>query len=243
MQDNIPDALIAAFESQYGVHWNHAGMRNERLAMRYGWNAAMEAKPCLHQIQEPASVSNATSQAAPAAVAVPDGWKLVPVDLTPEMKREFMDLLMDGIDIYVNRRDQIEIQTDSPRRIWKAVLALSPAAPKAQADARDALTHAELLEVKRAISDFEDSNETDVPYELLMRAARAGYLECAYFEPLSNSTLDDDIDRAAIATQAELASQDEHERHADWVDDTHASLEARDAKIAAQAAQQGGDEQ
>lgn len=77
-------------------------------------------------------------QAAPAAVAVPDGWKLVPVDLTPEMKREFMDLLMDGIDIYVNRRDQIEIQTDAPRRIWKAVLALSPAAPHAQADAQDA---------------------------------------------------------------------------------------------------------
>ncbi|EFI61304.1 MULTISPECIES: hypothetical protein [Comamonas] len=84
------------------------------------------------------AIEAAPAQAAPAAVAVPDGWKLVPVDLTPEMKREFMDLLMDGIDIYVNRRDQIEIQTDAPRRIWKAVLALSPAAPKAQADARDA---------------------------------------------------------------------------------------------------------
>ena len=84
------------------------------------------------------AIEAAPAQAAPAAVAVPDGWKLVPVDLTPEMKREFMDLLMDGIDIYVNRRDQIEIQTDSPRRIWKAVLALSPAAPQAQADARDA---------------------------------------------------------------------------------------------------------
>ena len=45
---------------------------------------------------------------------------------------------MDGIDIYVNRRDQIEIQTDAPRRIWKAVFAISPAAPQAQADARDA---------------------------------------------------------------------------------------------------------
>ncbi|MDO1476579.1 MULTISPECIES: hypothetical protein [Comamonas] len=76
------------------------------------------------------AIEAAPAQAAPAAVAVPDGWKLVPVDLTPEMKREFMDLLMDGIDIYVNRRDQIEIQTDSPRRIWKAVLALSPAAPR-----------------------------------------------------------------------------------------------------------------
>ena len=75
------------------------------------------------------AIEAAPAQAAPAAVAVPDGWKLVPVDLTPEMKREFMDLLMDGIDIYVNRRDQIEIQTDAPRRIWKAVLALAPSAP------------------------------------------------------------------------------------------------------------------
>ena len=57
MQEHIPDALIAAFECQYGVHWNHAGMRNERLAMRYGWAAAMEAKQCLHQIQEPASAT------------------------------------------------------------------------------------------------------------------------------------------------------------------------------------------
>lgn len=139
MQDNIPEDLIAAFERQYDVSFDHPDFRNERLAMRYGWQAAMDHKSCLHQIQEPASVSNATSQAAPAAVAVPDGWKLVPVDLTPEMKREFMDLLMDGIDIYVNRRDQIEIQTDAPRRIWKAVFAISPAAPQAQADARDAV--------------------------------------------------------------------------------------------------------
>ena len=92
------------------------------------------------------AIEAAPAQAAPAAVAVPDGWKLVPVDLTPEMKREFMDLLMDGIDIYVNRRDQIEIQTDAPRRIWKAVLALSPAAPMAQADARDAARFRWLVE-------------------------------------------------------------------------------------------------
>ncbi|WP_052263562.1 hypothetical protein [Comamonas thiooxydans] len=121
---------------------------NDKAMWVLGYQAALAARStCLHQIQVPSAADQAAwhagldagrAQAAPAAVAVPDGWKLVPVDLTPEMKREFMDLLMDGIDIYVNRRDQIEIQTDAPRRIWKAVLALSPAAPHAQADAQDA---------------------------------------------------------------------------------------------------------
>lgn len=54
MQDHIPYALIAAFERQYDASWNDPQLRNERLAMRYGWAAAMEAKQCLQQIQEPA---------------------------------------------------------------------------------------------------------------------------------------------------------------------------------------------
>ena len=54
MQDHIPDALITAFERQYDSSWNDPQLRNERLAMRYGWAAAMEANQCLHQIQEPA---------------------------------------------------------------------------------------------------------------------------------------------------------------------------------------------
>lgn len=54
MRDHIPDALITAFERQYDSSWNDPQLRNERMAMRYGWAAAMEAKPCLHQIQEPA---------------------------------------------------------------------------------------------------------------------------------------------------------------------------------------------
>lgn len=57
MQDHIPDALINAFERQYDSSWNDPQLRNERLAMRYGWAAAMEAKQCLHQIQEPAPVT------------------------------------------------------------------------------------------------------------------------------------------------------------------------------------------
>lgn len=55
MQDNIPDALVAAFERKYDADWNNPQLRNERHAMRYGWAAAMEAKQCLHQIQEPAA--------------------------------------------------------------------------------------------------------------------------------------------------------------------------------------------
>ncbi|WP_417285321.1 hypothetical protein [Comamonas sp.] len=88
MQEHIPDALVAAFERQYGVHWNHAGMSNERLAMRYGWAAATEAKQCLHQFQEPAPVQTAQSDAivecplcqgfgstTSEAVAESDGWR------------------------------------------------------------------------------------------------------------------------------------------------------------------------
>lgn len=65
------------------------------------------------------------------------------------------------------------------------------------AAAPDALTQAELLEIKSAIQDWDDCGETDVPYELLMRGAKAGYLECSHFTPMRNSDLD-----AAIAAQA-----------------------------------------
>ena len=134
---------------------------------------------------------------APAAQVVPDGWTLVPVDLTPEMKREFMDLLMDGIDIYVNRRDQIEIQTDAPRRIWKAVLALSPAAPQAQADARDAAPAVQarfdltVNQMRQAIEfatggftpDTEDELETSLTFcvgPLQMDEAGTNIQECTH---------------------------------------------------------------
>lgn len=54
MQDNIPDALIAAFERHYDCSWDTPALRNERLAWRAAWAEA--TKPCLHQIQEPAPV-------------------------------------------------------------------------------------------------------------------------------------------------------------------------------------------
>lgn len=68
---------------------------------------------------------------APAVPVPQKGWRYVPEVLTPEMKREFMDMLMDGIDIYMNSNDQIEIQTDAPRRIWKSILAAAPQPPEA----------------------------------------------------------------------------------------------------------------
>lgn len=75
------------------------------------------------------------------------------------------------------------------------------AATQPAAQGMDALTHAELLEIKRAIQDWDDCGETDVPYELLMRGANAGYLECNHFTPLRAGALDAAID-AAIASQA-----------------------------------------
>lgn len=72
----------------------------------------------------------------------------------------------------------------------------APAAP-----AVDAFTHAELLEIKRAVEDFADCNETDVDYTLLLRAAQAGYLECTQFHVLNQSALDLDTVAAAQAKE------------------------------------------
>lgn len=53
----------------------------------------------------------------------PEGMAMVPTELTPEMKRAAMDLLLDGLDIYVNAYDQVEIQTTAPARLWAAMIA------------------------------------------------------------------------------------------------------------------------
>lgn len=65
------------------------------------------------------------------------------------------------------------------------------------APAVDAFTHAELLEIKRAVEEFADCNETDVDYALLLRAAQAGYLECTQFHVLNQAALDLDTVAAA----------------------------------------------
>jgi hypothetical protein len=76
----------------------------------------------------------------------------------------------------------------------------APAAP-----AGDAFTHAELLEIQRAVEEFADCNETDVDYDLLMRAAQAGYLECTQFHVLNQSALDLDTVAAAQAKEGGAA--------------------------------------
>lgn len=69
---------------------------------------------------------------APKSGGIPPDWKLVPVGLSEEMKCTAMELLLDGLDIYVNGQDQIVIETDAPRRLWKAMLAAAPVAPVRQ---------------------------------------------------------------------------------------------------------------
>ena len=69
------------------------------------------------------------------------------------------------------------------------------------AEPADALTHTELLEIRRAAEDFESHGETDVDDELLIRGALAGYLECTHFQLLNESALELDIQYAAQAAQ------------------------------------------
>ncbi|KEH14656.1 hypothetical protein GY15_04305 [Delftia sp. 670] len=91
--------------------------------------------------------------------------------------------------------------------LWKGkvppVGTLLYAAPQAApaAPAVDAFTHAELLEIQRAVEEFADCNETDVDYALLLRAAQAGYLECTQFHVLNQSALDLDTVAAAQAKE------------------------------------------
>ena len=140
MQDNIPDALIGAFERQYGVNFDHPDLRNERLAMRYGWTAAMEQantevhaawiagqdearsqRPvqCLHQIQEPTVSQQLTiAQAAP-------GWKLVPVDATRAMTKAAQKA-----DAYhAPHEEWLHHEWPDQKRIWDAMLAAAPTPP------------------------------------------------------------------------------------------------------------------
>lgn len=91
--------------------------------------------------------------------------------------------------------------TETVRRIKWAARQLRAAAQAPAAPAVDAFTHAELLEIKRAVEEFADCNETDVDYALLLRAAQAGYLECTQFHVLNQSALDLDTVAAAQAKE------------------------------------------
>lgn len=45
MKENIPDALIDAFERHYDTSWNDPALRNERLAWRAAWASKPDAAP------------------------------------------------------------------------------------------------------------------------------------------------------------------------------------------------------
>lgn len=93
-----------------------------------------------------------------------------------------------------------------PPRPQEDVGAVPAAAPTQEAAP---LTYSELLEIRRAMDDFEDCGETDVDYRLLLRAALAGYLECTRFQPLNQSLLD--LETAIEAARARQEGA-QHER-------------------------------
>lgn len=64
-------------------------------------------------------VESASRQAA--RVGVPDGWKLVPVEPTWDMRNEGRELLIDGLEKEPERLACV---------LWKAMLAAAPSAPQ-----------------------------------------------------------------------------------------------------------------
>jgi hypothetical protein len=124
--------------------------------------------------------------------------------------------------------DQMRAYADATCALRAARAAVSaPQTPTASApEEKEAprLSQAELQEVQRAVNDIEDCGETDVAYELLLRAMMAGYLECTRFQVLNQAALDlaaapqapapeaqqhpDDaaVDRFAAAMKAKLAA-------------------------------------
>lgn len=80
------------------------------------------------------------------AQAVPDGWKLVPVQATPDMCRAAV-IYANGNAVYKNvAHEALEIEESIYSEVYDAMLSAAPAAPAApqpaqaeQADARDAM--------------------------------------------------------------------------------------------------------
>lgn len=113
---------------------------------------------CLHQIQEPApSMSmyaskadyEAATQAAPAAVAVPEGWKLVPEVPTDEMIRAM-------------RRQRSGARAGKgDRDLWRAALAATPAAAPDMVSVKK-VEHAPVLYVSKGqLENFRDPDGPD----------------------------------------------------------------------------------
>ena len=70
---------------------------------------------------------------------------------------------------------------------------------------RQGLDLRQLQEIKRAVDDFANFSETDIDYELLLRAAQARYLECTHFAVWNKAALERDL-AAAQAKQGEQAN-------------------------------------
>lgn len=108
-----------------------------------------------------------------------------------------LEEILDFLDSLPDAPPEEGVILSGPSRAARVLRAqATPAAP-----AVDAFTHAELLEIQRAVEEFADCNETDVDYALLLRAAQAGYLECTQFHVLNQSALDLDTVAAAQAKE------------------------------------------
>ncbi|ATG94661.1 hypothetical protein QRO08_16025 [Paracidovorax citrulli] len=179
-------------------------------AWRAGWAACRDAEYVGEAAEDEAWGASATNglavdieQQAPAAGAAPsdaDTVDLVGVrasgehvnlgkmPMPPSMKARdiatsqfggFQD--GDGSDAELCFGAMEELLSWLTKQGWGAAAPAQEAAP---------LSYSELLEIRRAMDDFEDCGETDVDYRLLLRAALAGYLECMRFRPLNQSLLD-----------------------------------------------------
>lgn len=114
-------------------------------------------------------------------------WKRVPVEPTPAMLVAMWD-----------HRESMRGQSENriARAGYAAMLAAAPTEAKPAQDAVDAepLDDEDLATLEQIDQDFEDAEETTVDYDVLMRFARMGYLECTHFTVTSTG-------RAAISAK------------------------------------------
>lgn len=122
---------------------------------------------------------------APAAdAATPVGFALVPLRMTRAMDEVLQQEGWQWEDLLAAAMAVTEEQYEAIARDWLS---------------RDAFTHAELLELRRAADEFADGIDTDVDHDLLARGAIANYLYCERFTVMDTDALD-----AAIAAQEAL---------------------------------------
>lgn len=81
-----------------------------------------------------AAMLTAPAPKAKERAGVPEGWKLVPVEITEAMKSAGMDVLMNQTDIYADDYGNVTVETITPRRIYTAMLAAAPS-PEGQEQA------------------------------------------------------------------------------------------------------------